>query len=436
MRKCHLNTCPVGVATQDPVLRRRFEGTPEHVLRYFGFVADEARALLASLGLSGIDEAVGRVELLRPRTGLGPRAARLDTSRLLTRADAPPGSAERYCEGQPPSEHGPDLDLLTDAAPALEGRGPRRLRRRIGNVDRTYGAALSGELARRLGPNGLPDDSIVVDLEGSAGQSFGAFLARGITLSLEGEANDYVGKGLSGGIIALRPVASDPEGHVIAGNTLLYGATSGRAFLRGRAGERFAVRNSGASAVVEGVGDHGCEYMTGGVVVVLGPLGHNFGAGMSGGVAYLWRDALPEARRPHYLHADALAGLDDTLDEADLRRLADLLREHAQRTGSPRALQLLADWPAAARRFLKIVPPEYRRALAAGTAANTGPAGPAGPAGIAATAGPAGPAGIAANPGLAGPAGITTRPALHGSAPVEHPKPSLPSSSLREVARG
>ncbi|HEU4412269.1 MAG TPA: glutamate synthase large subunit [Polyangiaceae bacterium] len=365
MRKCHLNTCPVGIATQDPALRRRFEGTPEHVLRYFGFVAEEARAWLARLGLAGIDEAVGRVDLLRRREGLGPRASRLDTAPLLTPPDAPPGAASRLCEGQPPPAPGADLALVDDAREALEGRGPVRLRRRIGNVDRAYGTALSGEVARRHGPSGLPDDTIAVELEGCAGQSFGAFLARGVTLSLEGEANDYVGKGLSGGVIALRLKPGEPEGHAIAGNTLLYGATSGRAFLRGRAGERFAVRNSGASAVVEGVGDHGCEYMTGGAVAVLGPVGHNFGAGMSGGVAYLLRDALPEADRARCLHSDALAGLDESLDEADARRLGDLLREHALRTDSPAARRLLEGWPAAAARFVKIVPPEYRRALEA-----------------------------------------------------------------------
>ncbi len=377
MRKCHLNTCPVGIATQDPALRRRFAGTPEHVLRYFGFVAEEARAWLARLGLASIDEAVGRVEFLRRRDGLGPRAARLDASPLLTRLSAPPGAASRHREGQPPLAPGADRSLAAEAASALEGRGPVRLGRRpIRNTDRAYGAGLSGEIARRHGAAGLPDDSIVVELAGCAGQSFGAFLARGVTLALEGEANDYLGKGLSGGVIALRLAEGEPEGQVVAGNTLLYGATSGRAFLRGRAGERFAVRNSGALAVVEGVGDHGCEYMTGGAVAVLGPLGHNFGAGMSGGVAYLLRDALAGAERARCLHPDADAALDEALDEADRRRLGELLREHARRTGSPAARNLLADWPATASLFVKVLPPEYRRALAAEAAPRPDPPRP------------------------------------------------------------
>jgi glutamate synthase (NADPH/NADH) large chain len=294
MRKCHLNTCPVGVATQDPELRKRFTGKPEHVINYMFFVAEEARQLMASLGFRSIDEMVGRSECIVPRKldprELGPRAfrkaSRLDYSELLYKPKEAASSPLRCVEAQDHNLRGViDHKLIAEAAPSLE-RGERvTIRTDLRNRDRAFGAMLSGEVARRYGHKGLPDDTIRIYAKGSAGQSFGAFASPGMTLNLEGDANDYVGKGLSGGILAVWPHRSSPfrpDDQVIVGNTVLYGATSGRAFFQGRAGERFAVRNSGVTAVVEGVGDHGCEYMTGGLVVVLGTTGRNFAAGHVG----------------------------------------------------------------------------------------------------------------------------------------------------------
>ncbi|MGH6959654.1 MAG: glutamate synthase-related protein, partial [Dongiaceae bacterium] len=293
MRKCHLNTCPVGIATQDPVLRRKFTGTPEHVINYFFFVAEEVRELMARLGFRTFKEMIGRVDRLDTRRAVDHwKAKGVDLSRILYAPPAKPGVAIYNCETQNHHlEKAIDHELIALAKPALENGEPVRIEREIRNVHRTVGAMLSGEIAKRHGHAGLPENAISVHFRGTAGQSFGAFLARGVSLELVGDANDYVGKGLSGGRIVVRqpPEARrDPLENIVVGNTVLYGAIAGEAYFQGVAGERFAVRNSGAVAVVEGTGDHGCEYMTGGVVAVIGDTGRNFAAGMSGGIAYVY----------------------------------------------------------------------------------------------------------------------------------------------------
>jgi len=364
LRKCHCNTCSVGVATQDPRLRRRFSGRPEQVMNYLRFVAQEVRELLAQLGLRSLDEAIGRVDLIRPRRveGKHPRASRLDVRPLLQRPaslDAP-----RCVRRQPRRSYVHPLDqkLLERAQPALERGQPVRLEMRITNHDRSFGTRLSGQIAKRYGARGLPDHTVCVRLQGAAGQSFGAFLARGVTLHLVGEANDYVGKGLSGGrlIIQTPPdMACSPEHSVIIGNVALYGATAGEAYIHGLAGERFAVRNSGALAVVEGVGDHGCEYMTGGVVVVLGPIGRNFAAGMSGGEAWLLEEGFDLRKRL----GNADVRLERARDGRDSALLRRLLENHWAYTRSEKARRLLDDWERALERFWKLVPEAYARTL-------------------------------------------------------------------------
>ena len=380
MRKCHLNTCPVGIATQDPELRRKFEGTPEHVINFFFFVAEEVRRWMAQLGVRKLDDLVGRSDLIVPRRdGLTRSARRLDYSEILYRPREALVSPSRCTTGQIHNLAGVmDHELIARAKGSLDSLSKTRVAVAIRNKDRAFGSMLSGEIARRHGEAGLPDDTIVVDAQGSAGQSFGAFGAHGLTLNLTGDANDYVGKGLSGAILALRPPASSPfvpEEEVIAGNTVLYGATSGRAFFNGRAGERFAVRNSGAVAVVEGIGDHGCEYMTGGTVLVLGTTGRNFGAGMSGGVAYVL-DA--DRSLSGLCHTEVAGDVTDVAEE-DLVLIRRLLEEHAKRTGSPQArallLGLMAPEPEVptAPLFSKLVPREYQRALAAAQTTSTEP---------------------------------------------------------------
>jgi glutamate synthase (NADPH) large chain len=363
MRVCHLDTCPVGVATQNPELRKRFAGEPEFVVNFFEFLAREVREYLAALGFRSIAEAVGHAELLDTAAAAEHwKAAGLDLRRLLHVPQTAAAGAPRHCTtGQ---DHGLDraLDntLILLAEGALEQGTPVRLELPVRNVNRTVGTMLGSEVTRRWGGGGLPDDTIDVSLTGSAGQSFGAFLPRGVTLRLTGDANDYVGKGLSGGRIITAP---DPtatfaaEQHVIAGNVIGYGATSGEIFLRGVVGERFCVRNSGATAVAEGTGDHGCEYMTGGQVVVLGPTGRNFAAGMSGGVAYLLD---PDPGRVNTEMADL-----EPLTDSDAVVLAELVQRHLAETGSVVAARLLADWPAALGRFARVMPKDYKRVLAA-----------------------------------------------------------------------
>jgi glutamate synthase (NADPH/NADH) large chain/glutamate synthase (ferredoxin) len=372
MRACHLNTCPVGIATQDPKLRERFKGTPDHVVNFFFFVAEEVREILASLGLRSLDEAIGRVDLLGARDAIEHWKARgVDLTHILTHVeldeDPVHPKPRRRIESPPEVLAGAlDWDLLERSRGAIE-RGERvRFATQIRNVDRCVGGILSSHIARTHGAQGLPESSIEVEFEGSAGQSFGGWLAPGVTFTLRGDANDYTGKGLSGGVLAVRPRDGmapqfKAEQNVIVGNTLLYGATSGRAFFRGLAGERFAVRNSGASAVVEGVGDHGCEYMTGGCVVVLGPTGRNFAAGMSGGIAYVLNEYGAFAKRCNM----GMVGF-EALSSQDEAELKALIEEHALRTDSPVAMRVLADFEGLLRNgeFVKVMPHDYKRVLA------------------------------------------------------------------------
>ena len=364
MRACHLNTCPVGIATQDPELRKRFAGQPEHVVNFFFYVAEEARQIMARLGIRRYEDLVGRVELLEADEAIAHwRARGIDLSRLLA---APAGAGEipvrRMRAQDSPLSDALDWELIEAAAPALERGDPVELTAAIRNRNRTVGGLLSHHVTKAHGRNGLPDGTVRVELTGSAGQSFGAWLAPGLELALVGDANDYVGKGLSGGTLSVRPPADAgflAEENVVVGNTVLYGATAGKAFFRGLAGERFAVRNSGATTVVEGVGDHGCEYMTGGVVVVLGPTGRNFAAGMSGGIAYvLDRDGAFASRCNM-----ELVGF-DPIEEEDVARILALVGEHAQRTGSVVAAAVLASAAAIPDLFVKVMPHDYKRALA------------------------------------------------------------------------
>ncbi len=373
MRACHLNTCPVGIATQDPELRKRFQGTPEQVVNFFFYVAEEVRELLASLGLRSLDEAIGRVDLLEAGPAIDHWKARgVDLTHILTHVELSDGEPRRRVQPPPPVlEDALDWQLVERAGPAIE-RGERvSVQLPIRNVNRCVGGILSSHIARAHGAEGLAADSIVVDFEGSAGQSFGGWLAPGVRFTLRGDANDYAGKGLSGGVIAVRPregMNGDfvAERNVIVGNTVLYGATAGRAFFRGLAGERFAVRNSGAWAVVEGVGDHGCEYMTGGRVVVLGPTGRNFAAGMSGGIAYVLDKEGVFAKRCNtgMVDLEALGG--GRGPHSDAAELRALIAEHEQHTDSSVARRVLAEWEEllAQGAFVKVMPRDYKRVLA------------------------------------------------------------------------
>ena len=371
MRKCHLNTCPVGIATQDPELRRKFVGTPEHVVNYFFMVAKELRLIMAELGFRTVNAMIGRVDALK----VSPRASHwkardLDVSALLEPAPEPEDCLGVYCRHE--QDHGLDAaldnELIRLAGPAI-ARGERvRCEMPISNTNRVVGGMLSNHIIREVGRDMLPDDSIHFRFTGSAGQSFGAWLARGVTLEVEGDANDYVGKGLSGGRIIIYPPRTstfEAEANILIGNVVLYGATSGECFLRGMAAERFCVRNSGAQAVVEGVGDHGCEYMTGGRVVVLGETGANFAAGMSGGVAYVWD---PRGRFPRRCNLD-MVDLDRLEDEAERRAIRRMIERHLAYTGSVPARSVLADWDRSVNDFVKVMPTDYKRVLRARAAA-------------------------------------------------------------------
>ncbi|HET7502120.1 MAG TPA: glutamate synthase large subunit [Kofleriaceae bacterium] len=367
LRKCHLNTCSVGIATQDPALRERYTGRPEDVIAYFTFVAERVRERLAALGARSLDEVIGRVELLRPRAVSHPKAGKLDLSAILA---VPAEGPRRFARAVPwdTREH-VDHDLIRRAGSALAGGRPVELAMPIDNARRAVGTLLSGEIARRCGARGLPDGSIKVRFSGSAGQSFGAFLAPGVTLELCGDANDYIGKGMSGGRIVVYPPASarfSPEHNVIVGNVALYGATAGDLFACGLAGERFAVRNSGARAVVEGVGDHGCEYMTGGVVVVLGAVGRNFAAGMSGGTAYVFDQSQSLRSRTNL----EMVELESVVEESDLWLLNSLIEDHVRFTSSPLGRRVLDNWQHLVARFVKVMPVDYKRVLQARRAAS------------------------------------------------------------------
>ena len=392
MRKCHLNTCPVGVATQDPELRKRFTGQPEHVVNFFFFIAEEVRQWMAKLGYRNFDEMIGQTDRLDMRKAVKHwKASKIDLARLLYKPTPGPGVSIFNSETQDHElEKALDHQLIAQAEPALNQRKPVQIQSGIRNFNRTVGAMLSGEVAKRYGHEGLPDDTLHVRLDGTAGQSFGAFLARGVSLELAGEGNDYVGKGLSGGRIAIYPPKNSnliAEENIIVGNTVLYGAIEGECYFRGVAGERFAVRNSGAVAVVEGVGDHGCEYMTGGCVVVLGATGRNFAAGMSGGVAYVLDEAGDFNQRcnlsmvelqPVPVESNALERFDHQINDLeahglvdilhnmtrdDERRLRTLIARHLHYTGSDKARRILENWATYAPAFVKVMPVDYRIAL-------------------------------------------------------------------------
>jgi glutamate synthase domain-containing protein 2/glutamate synthase domain-containing protein 3 len=366
MRVCHLNTCPVGIATQDPELRKKFMGKPEHVINFMFFVAEEARQYMAELGIRTFDELVGRADLLEfADVSDHWKAKTLDLSPILYTPPVLPGDS-RFCTQK--QDHGLDkaLDnkLIELAAPAIEKGTKVRHELPISNVNRTVGTMLSGRVAMKYGFAGLPDETIHFKFTGSAGQSLGAFLAKGITLEVEGEANDYVGKGISGGRIIVYPpkeATFKPEENIIAGNTIAYGAISGEIYLRGVVGERFCVRNSGVHAVVEGVGDHGCEYMTGGRVVIIGPTGRNFAAGMSGGIAYVYDDIgmFPKLCNMEMVELES----PNTFNDQDIETIRTLLTNHYQFTGSTRAKSILDDFEKELRWFVKVMPTDYRRVL-------------------------------------------------------------------------
>ncbi len=365
MRKCHLNTCPVGIATQDPVLRAKFSGQPEHVINFFFFIAEQVRQIMAKLGFRRMEEMIGRVDMLDTVKAVEHWKARgLDFSQILYNPPIPSRVARRCTIAQ---DHGLsealDYKMIDHAREAIDHKTPIEIRLPIKNVHRTVGAMLSGEIARKYGSAGLPDDTIKFRFNGSAGQSFGAFLAKGVTLELEGDANDYVGKGLSGGRIIVYPSKQAtfvPEENILIGNVVLYGATSGEAFFNGMAGERFAVRNSGAAAVVEGTGDHGCEYMTNGLVIVLGKTGRNFAAGMSGGIAYVLDDA---GEFSNYRCNKASVDLEQVFDPEDQRVLRTWIFRHFEATGSPRARWVLENWSAMLPKFVKVFPHEFKRVM-------------------------------------------------------------------------
>jgi glutamate synthase (NADPH/NADH) large chain len=366
MRVCHLNTCPAGIATQDPVLRKKFLGKPEYVINFFFLLAEEVRTYMAQLGFRTFNELIGRVDMLDISEAIRHwKAQGLDLTAILSPATTVYDDVKVFkCR---PQDHGladaMDNELIPRCLPALERREKVIIEKTIRNIDRTVGTMLSHEIAKRYGEAGLPDDTIHLKFTGHAGQSLGAWLAKGVTIELEGDANDYTAKGLSGGRMIVYPDTTatfKAEENILVGNVCLYGATSGRAYFRGVAGERFCVRNSGAYAVVEGVGDHGCEYMTNGRAVILGPTGRNFAAGMSGGMAYVYDPQGEFLTRCNL----AMVELEKVTDRADVDLLRELIEEHRQYTGSPVAEGILKHWEEAVTKFHKVMPVEYKRALA------------------------------------------------------------------------
>ncbi len=365
LRHCHLNNCSVGVATQSEILERRFKGKPEYVINYFRFVAEELREIMASLGIRRVCDMIGRTELLEVNTDILPwKAKGIDFSKILYKPEVPE-TVDTHCTIS--QDHGIDkvldLKLIELARPALENTQPVKFELPIKNSNRTTGAMLSGEVCRVFGEEGLPEDTIVFKFRGVAGQSFGAWLAKGVTFKLEGMANDYVGKGISGGKIIIYPDKHSnykPEENIIIGNTTFYGAISGEAYIRGVAGERFCIRNSGLHSVVEGVGDHGCEYMTGGRVVVLGKTGRNFAAGMSGGISYVY-DIDGNFKLKCNMGMVEL----ENLGEEDKELIKNLLSNHYKYTKSPIAKEILEDFKNKSKMFIKVMPIEYKRILEA-----------------------------------------------------------------------
>jgi len=363
LRHCNLNNCSVGIATQDEVLEKRFTGRPEHLINYFTFVAGELRAIMAGLGVRTVNELIGRTDLLELNRDIAHwKCAGLDFSRILYRPDMP-ASVDRYCvTGQDHAIDGVlDRVLMEKAKPALESSRPVRISSEIRNSNRTTGAMLSGAVCKRYGESGLPDGTIHCSFKGYAGQSFGAFLAKGVTFELEGMANDYVGKGISGGTIIIYPDRAadyDAAKNIIMGNTTFYGAICGEAYIRGVAGERFCIRNSGLNGVVEGVGDHGCEYMTGGRIVIIGPTGRNFGAGMSGGIVYVYDAAGDFKDRCNMAMVELCAP-----DDADAKVIRELLSNHFRATASPVARGIMDGFGAELKNFVKVMPIEYKHIL-------------------------------------------------------------------------
>jgi glutamate synthase domain-containing protein 3 len=363
MRVCHKNTCPVGIATQRKELRERFQGQPEHVTRYLLYVAEDMRRIMAQLGFRTVEEMVGRADRLEMNDTIEHwKAKDVDLTALLVRPQVPHDI--RHTGSQ---DHGLEIsldirELLRRCAPALESGQPVEVNLPIQNINRTVGTILGSEVSRKYGGEGLPEDTIKLNFTGSAGQSLAAFIPRGITITVDGDANDYVGKGLSGGKVVVRvPEGSkfEPGENIIAGNVLLYGATGGEAYFHGVVGERFCVRNSGAHTVAEGVGDHGCEYMTGGRTIIIGPIGRNFAAGMSGGIAYVLDEAGDFSSKVSNTQIDF-----DPLAEEDIELIQRLLRRHREYTGSTKADDILRKWEKFAPRFVKVMPQDYKRALA------------------------------------------------------------------------
>ena len=365
MRKCHLNTCPVGIATQNPELRKKFAGQPDHVVNYFFLLAQEARELMAELGFRTMDEMVGRSDVLELDEGITHwKAKHLDLTPILRVAEKPHPDVGTFCTRD--QEHGLEIVLdnvlIDQCQPAIKNGEPVVVDIKLKNTDRTFGTMLSHEVSKHNGPDGLPDETIHINSKGSAGQSLGAWLAHGITIEHEGDANDYVGKGLSGGRIIIYPPVNStflPQENIIVGNVNLYGATEGEVYIRGQAAERFCVRNSGAHAVVEGIGDHGCEYMTGGRAVILGETGRNFAAGMSGGVSYVY-DPHGLLLQNCNLETVALESVKDVEDIAELKTLID---NHRKFTGSTVAKSILDNWVTELEQFKKVMPIDYKRAL-------------------------------------------------------------------------
>jgi glutamate synthase (NADPH/NADH) large chain len=363
MRKCHMNTCPVGIATQNPELRKLFSGKPEHVINLFKFLAEELREIMAELGFATVDEMIGRSDVLTVRPDIDHwKIKTVDLGGILHREETDPEGIY-YCNEI--QDHGLekalDWKIMEKARPALESGKPVKIELPINNTDRTTGAILSNEISLKYKGEGLPEDTLYVKLRGSAGQSFGAFGAPGLTFELEGEANDYFGKGLSGARLIVYPdrdIGYVPEEQIIIGNVAFYGATSGEAYIRGQAGERFCVRNSGAKAVVEGVGDHGCEYMTGGIAVILGKTGRNFAAGMSGGIAYVYD---PDKRFESYCNT-GMVDLEE-LEGEDMLSVKTLLENHYNYTGSMVARKILDGWNFSISHFVKVMPRDYKRVL-------------------------------------------------------------------------
>ena len=378
MRKCHLNTCPVGIATQDKELRKLFNGQPEHVVNYFFFVAEEVRKIMAELGFKYFNDMIGQSDILETNEAIKHwKAEGLDFKNLFFKPESWEGEDNFNSKGQDHNIYEIlDREFIDKAQEAINNQKPIQIQSNIKNTDRSTGTMLSHEVAKKYGHAGLEQDTINIQLKGTAGQSFGAFLAKGITLDLEGEANDYVGKGLSGGRIAIRPSLESsiiPEESMIVGNTVLYGAIEGECYFRGIAGERFAVRNSGATAIVEGAGDHCCEYMTGGIVVVLGDVGRNFGAGMSGGIAYVLdkEDRLQDLYNPEMIELEPVSEINNNNNPKyidnhlfnDESRLKDLIENHSRYTNSHKASEILENFSNYLPLFKKIMPVEYKKVL-------------------------------------------------------------------------